>query len=275
MRSNAAGSVAPIRVLPSALEEFPSLMERVGIRPLRLFLDFDGTLAGIVDDPESAALLPGLAPVLARLASRGPVAVVSGRERTDVQRRIPVEGLTFAGSHGLDIQGPGLSHRVGQEGVTALDRVYSVLAGAALEVSGVQLERKSLGLAVHFRKAAPESHEDLHRTILDIAAGEPALRVIRGKMVLELCPSVAWNKGDAVRWLESQPGFAGSGGLSIYIGDDLTDEDGFAALGPEGVGIVVRGENDERLSAARFALSGPGEVARFLELMAAHVDPRV
>ncbi len=274
MRSEAAGSVAPIRVLPSALVEFPALMERVGSHPPRLFLDFDGTLAEIVDDPGSAALLPGLAPVLSRLASRGPVAVVSGRERTDVQRRVPVEGLTFAGSHGLDIQGPGLSHRVGEEGIAALDRVFPDLAESVLELPGVRLERKSLGLAVHFRNTPAESHEALHQAITGIAAGEPTLRVIRGKMVLELRPSVSWNKGDAVRWLESQPGFTGPAGVSIYIGDDLTDEDGFAAVGSEGVGIVVRGESDERLSAARFALSGPSEVARLLERMAAHVDPR-
>jgi len=266
-------STAPIRALPSALDGFSVLAERVGPCP-RVFLDFDGTLSDIVEDPKAAGLLPGVAPLLARLAARVPVAIISGRERADVEARVSVPGLTFAGSHGLDIRGPGFAHQVGQESRAALERVGQPVDALASEFPGVRIERKAFGLAVHYRSAAAPVHDAVQDAVSALAAPEPTLRVIRGKSVLELRPAVSWNKGDAVRWLEDLPDFTSPRGVSIYVGDDLTDEDVFAAIAETGVGVVVCGENDDRPSAARFALDSPTEVTRFLELLAAHVDPR-
>ena len=274
MHAQAAGPTAPLRSLPSALDELPALLEALGTELPRLFLDFDGTLSEIVDDPEDAALVPGLKPVLERLSVRIPVAFVSGRERSDVERRVGIQEAAYAGSHGLDIRGPGFSHRVGAEATAALSQVLPRILALAGEYRGVQVEEKALGVAVHYRGVDGLRPGELGEKLTQLASEQPALRLIRGKMVFELRPALTWNKGDAVRWLLARPEFERAGARSIYIGDDLTDEDGLAVVRENGIGIVVRGENDDRDSAAHYALANPGEVARFLERLAAHVDPR-
>ena len=274
MQAKAAGPTSPVQSLPSALERFPSVLDLLGPAPPRLFLDFDGTLSEIVDDPEDAILVPGVGPILRRLASRVSLAFISGRERSDVERRVGVPAATYAGSHGLDIRGPGFAHQVGAEAARVLAALRPRIEALAAAHPGVQVEEKSLGLALHYRRAPQVPSDSLESALHDLVLDQPALRIVRGKMVLELRPAVPWNKGHAVQWLLDQPEFTGPDGRSIYIGDDLTDEDALAVVRDQGLGIVVRGENDERSTAARFALANPGEVMRFLERLATHVDPR-
>jgi trehalose 6-phosphate phosphatase len=88
--------------------------------------------------------------------------------------------------------------------------------------------------------------------------------VTGGKRVLELRPAIAWDKGRAVRWLLEIVAPAGEAFAPVYVGDDLTDEDAFAAVRDDGVGIVVRGETDDRPTLASFALAGPVEVPTLL-----------
>lgn len=274
MHAQAAGPTAPVRSLPSALEELPSILKALGTDPPRLFLDFDGTLSEIVDDPENAALAPGLGRVLERLADRIPLAFVSGRGRSDVEQRVRVRRAAYAGSHGLDIRGPDFAHRVGVEASAALSRILPGVLALADDFPGVRVEEKTLGVAVHFRGAGDVRSDELESALSRLAKDEDTLRLIQGKKVFELRPALTWNKGDAVRWLLDRPEFNRDSGRPIYIGDDLTDEDGLAVVRDHGIGIVVRGEDDTRETVAHFALANPGEVARFLERLAAHVDPR-
>lgn len=264
MHTNAVGAGRPIHDLPDALDRFAEIAELLQGRVPLLFFDFDGTLSPIVEDPLGARLLPELRDVLGNLAAVAPVAVVSGRERRDVEARVGVAGVVYAGSHGLDISGPGLSHRIGADALPALDRAGEAAADLLERFPGTALERKDFGVAIHYRTLHEGSPAALEAAVSEIASGEPKLRMIRGKKVFELRPALDWDKGHALLWLQGRLGAGGPTCPVVYVGDDLTDEDAFRAMGPSGLPIVVRGEDDARLSAASYALAGPREVAVFL-----------
>ena len=274
MPNSAAGPGQRICDIPSAFDHASSLEEALGGGQPLLFLDFDGTLAPIVEDPRSAASFPGISAVLRELVTHVPVAVLSGRERTDVEARVDVEGVIYAGSHGLDIQGPDVSHLVGEEAIPALRRVREMTRSLLDRFPGVHVEAKSLGVAVHYRTLRSGSAAELEELLSQIAEKDPTLRMIRGKKVFELRPALEWNKGHALRWLVDRLAQERDAVVPIYIGDDLTDEDAFEALGAGGIGVVVRGETDDRLSLARYALSGPDEVLSFLRLLVGLVENR-
>jgi trehalose-phosphatase len=91
------------------------------------------------------------------------------------------------------------------------------------------------------------------------------LRRIDGKKVYELLPDIEWDKGKAVLWLLEALGLDRENSRSIYIGDDVTDEDAFRALERRGIGILVSEESQP--TAARYSLGEPAEVERFLRLL--------
>ncbi|MFO8175820.1 MAG: trehalose-phosphatase [Longimicrobiales bacterium] len=268
-----AGAV--IRELPSALEmeaEVRKILEE-GIPAI--FLDYDGTLTPIVDDPSEARLSPDTRRVLQRLADLCTVAVVSGRDRWDVQNLVELDGLIYAGSHGFDVSGPeGVSQRRGEEYLPALDEAARRLEEAVAELDGAFVERKRFAVAVHFRKAEagaePRIEEWARRTEAEI----PELRLTGGKKIFELRPDLEWDKGKALLHLLEVLGFGRekSRAVPVYIGDDLTDEDAFRVIRSHGLGIVVRGEDDERVTAARYALEDPGQVREFLESLVGIVE---
>ena len=92
--------------LASALDRWEELGPHLREKRPAVFLDYDGTLTPIVARPELAVLAEEMRRTVRTLAARCPVAIVSGRDRTDVQRLVRIEGLIYAGSHGFDIAGP-------------------------------------------------------------------------------------------------------------------------------------------------------------------------
>ena len=136
-------------------------------------------------------------------------------------------------------------------------------------IPGARLERKRYAVTAHFRGVADDRIDDVEMAVASVAAANPDLRVTGGKKVLELRPDVAWDKGLAIRWLLETQGLDAPDVLPIYVGDDETDEDGFRALGRGGIGIVVRGESDDRTTRALFALGRPDDVPDLLDRLAA------
>ena len=140
-------------------------------------------------------------------------------------------------------------------------------------VPGVHVERKVFGIAVHVRQVDPGRWPEVDGAVAEVAVAHPSLRRTGGKMIFELRPAIDWDKGTALRWLLERMGLTGDAVLPIYVGDDETDEDAFRAIRNDGLGVVVRGESDDRPTMARFALRDTGEARAFLELVADAVAP--
>jgi trehalose 6-phosphate phosphatase len=223
-----------------------------------LFLDFDGTLVEIAETPDAIRVPSGLPGLLARLAQRlgGRVAIVSGRSIADLDRHLGPGGLALSGSHGLELRLPGgLEIPVAApESVEAARRAIAAFAAA----ENLLVEEKPASIAIHYR-LAPEREQKVFRFLADISE-HFGLEVQRGKMVAEVRPTGA-NKGDAVRRLMAEPQFASA--RPLFVGDDLTDEDGFAAAAALGGGGILVGA--ARPSFARWRLPDVGSVARWLE----------
>lgn len=263
-----------ISQLVDASQSYSQLKELVTARRPAVFLDFDGTLSDIVGHPESATLVDGAADALRALAARCPVTVISGRDLSDVRARVNVEGISYAGNHGFELLEAGGDHHEKTTAtgvVVALSLAAERLAETLEGVSGVWVEHKRFAVAVHYRNA---DAADVGRVLATVRnCGRSAgLRTSLGRRVIELRPNILWDKGTTLDWLLAHIDGHDSdspASLPIYIGDDLTDEDAFDAVQFDGVGIVVRqDEDDDRPSAALFSLESPSAVCGFIRRLA-------
>lgn len=259
----------PVDELPSALAGIEQLRAAAGKRTFAFFLDYDGTLTGIVERPDLAVLAPEMRAVLTDLARRFTVAVVSGRGLEDVRKLVDVPGLIYAGSHGFEIEGPaGLSVQAehGTDYLPALDAMEAALRAGLAPISGALVERKRFSVAVHYRLVAPDDQPRFETVVDGVLAEHPEFRKGLGKKVYELQPDIEWDKGRAVRWVIDALRLDLSEVVPVYIGDDVTDEDAFRALADDGLGILVRDGAAAR-TAARYTLGSPEEVGRFFKLL--------
>jgi trehalose 6-phosphate phosphatase len=223
-----------------------------------LFLDFDGTLVELADTPDAIAVPAGLGPMLERLRRRleGRLAIVSGRSLADLQRHFPLHGSAVSGSHGLELQLANgtklpLSVPIGLDDVRARVEAFAALT------PGLLVEDKPAGIALHYRLAPDEGPRA--QAFLGALAKERGLEVQHGAMVVELRPTGA-TKGDAIKAFMTEPEFTGA--RPLFMGDDLTDEHGFAAVaGLGGAGILVGPPRDTE---ARYRLGSVAEAAGWL-----------
>ena len=228
----------------------PPLVER----PL-FFLDYDGTLAPIVDEPSEAYPHPDVPALLKRLGARYPVWIVTGRHLRDLDPFLPDLDLQAIGLHGAQtgtVNGTTES-RLSDQMVAALRRMRE----AAPEIDDVTVEDKEHTFAVHYRQASDKEavRERLRRWV---AAAPEVLDAIWGKDVLELRPEGV-DKGTAVLDVARDHPRR----TPVYLGDDVTDEDAFVALEHrerEAVTVKV-GPGD---TYARYRLSGPEAVVAYL-----------
>ncbi len=260
-------AVSFLRQIPNALDHMEDISAWRGTRPLAVFLDFDGTLAEITEEPGKAQLSPE-----ARSALEGfscPVAVVSGRDREDLESRVNVAGIYYAGNHGFDIAGNGHRHTLPEadEGVKEVDRAERMARERVGDLPGVILERKRYSLAIHYRKVKSEDVLEKVQEAVEDMRRETGLRKRNGKKVLELEPDVDWNKGRALQWLVDVLPISDEGRpFIVYAGDDITDEDAFSALREDGPGIYVG--DGLTSSLADYHVRNPDEVLRLLRNLA-------
>ncbi len=204
-----------------------------------LLLDLDGTLLDIAPTPREVVVPPGLVSDLRTLRTRlgGALAVVTGRPVAQVDALLDDAPYAVAGEHGGAIRhAPGQSE---QHVPLPAPPPEWLATGAAIVAAhpGALLERKSRGFVLHYR-AAPEHGPPLQKALQALMQDTPGFAVLPARMAWELKP-VGADKGTAVAALMAQPPFHGR--LPVFIGDDVTDEDGIAAAnGMGGVGLRVQ-----------------------------------
>jgi len=259
--------------IPSALDRFNDVRCRLQRRRPAVFLDYDGTLTPIVERPELAVISDEMRQTVRELARYCPVAIVSGRDRREVEKLVGIEELFYAGSHGFDISGPGgtaMELEEGRASLPALDRAEEELNRRIDGIEGAQVERKRFAIAVHFRRVAEGQWLRVERAVDEVLAASDGLRKTGGKMIFELRPDIDWDKGRALSWLLRELDLDRRDVVPLYLGDDLTDEDALREIEGRGVGILVRGES--RPTRARYALEDTAEVRLFLRTLSDYLE---
>jgi trehalose 6-phosphate phosphatase len=233
-----------------------ALRALAGRRPLLVSSDYDGVLARLRDDPSDAVPEAGVAEVLARLAAVDgvTVALVSGRGVADLQSTSGLSGpFRWVGSHGAEFDGPLTGELAGRRDDLA-ERLAPLVAGT----EGARLEVKPASVAVHVRQVADRGAA---ATLLAEARSraDSSLTLKPGKDVLELAVTDA-DKGSALRRLADELGPV----ATLYLGDDLTDEDAFRALGADDVTVKI-GDGE---TAARHRVPDTASAVALLEFLA-------
>lgn len=245
--------------------ELTAAVDRLAATPrLLVALDFDGTLAPEVDDPEAARALPEAREAMLRLLSLPDttLALVSGRAMASLEHvsDLPGEAL-LVGSHGVEERFDGeVRLALDPAEQTVLARLHEVLESVASGTEGAWIEVKPAGFALHTRLAAGDRAQDAQsRARAEAAAISDSLTVRAGKNVLEFSVR-GTTKGEGVDRLREHTGATGV----LFAGDDVTDEDGFRALRPGDIGLRS-GSGD---TVAEFRVDGPLEVAAVLDALA-------
>lgn len=227
-----------------------------------LFLDVDGCLLDFADEPDAVVVPGGLVKALGAWERRldGAVALVSGRSLDTLDRLFPpLRSLPAAGLHGLERRGIDGARHASPAPPAALAEVAAEARRVAEAYPGAIVESKGPNLALHWRRA-PQAAAALRA----LAAAElprlPGYRLQAGDHVLELRPGGDADKGSAILAFLAEPPFRGR--VPVFLGDDLTDERGFAAVNARGGISVLVGDRAD--SAARHALRDPSAVRAWL-----------
>lgn len=266
--------VRTLQNVPAFGDREGELRDWLAGRRLAVFLDYDGTLAPIVEDHTRAFMPDDMRAAVAALAGLCPVTVISGRDLAMLRRLVALDSVYLAGSHGFEITGPDGSiepFEKGREFLAELDAAEAELRHGLAGIDGHSVERKRFSIAVHYRQVAEAEVARLTAVVDATLAAHPRLKRGLGKKVYELRPGIDWNKGHAVLWLLEQLG-GGAERAAIYVGDDITDEDAFRVLAGIGLTVVVR-DPEPRPTAADVAVADVGEVRHLLETLARIARP--
>jgi trehalose 6-phosphate phosphatase len=226
-----------------------------------LFLDVDGTILNFADSPNGVAPSDRVNRLLREISVclESAVALISGRAIDNVDHLFAPQKLPVAGLHGLERRdAEGRLHILGE--AEALEHLRLPLTKLAACHDGTILEDKGRALAIHYRRI-PDAGDGIRKRVEELVRPSfDELKVIHGKMVSEIKPRHA-DKGSAIRAFMDEAPFTGR--LPVFIGDDVTDEDGFAAVNVlQGHAIHV---GDGATTAAHYGLSSVNEVIEWLE----------
>ncbi|GMQ04979.1 hypothetical protein CsSME_00050198 [Camellia sinensis var. sinensis] len=274
---------------PSAIKSsFEKIINHARNKKIVMFLDYDGTLSPIVDDPDRAFMSDEMRSTVRNVSTYFPTAIISGRSRDKVYELVGLAELYYAGSHGMDIMCPDREtvfadpsnsikstgkhgkelnlFQPAREFLPMIDEVFRTLVENTKDIKGTKVENHKFCASVHYRNVDEKSWSTIAQRVHNILKDYPRLRLTHGRKVLEVRPVINWNKGKAVEFLLDSLGLSnGEDVLPIYIGDDKTDEDAFKVLreGNRGYGILVSSVPKE--TKAFFSLRDTSEVKQFLK----------
>ncbi|XP_004536200.1 probable trehalose-phosphate phosphatase C [Ceratitis capitata] len=217
--------------------------------PLALLLDYDGTLVALADNPGSTILTANMKSLLNRLAAHPQIflAIISGRGLRNVQSCLAIQGITYAGNHGLEIEsGDGTRHDY--ELPVEIQKHYTAIVRELtekLQRNGAWVEDKKLSLTYHYRDTPPALVDELKNAARQIIESH-GFRANQAHMAVEAKPPVNWNKGEAALLiLKNQFGINWSQKIKvIFAGDDTTDEDAMRLLQGSGISFRVSADPD-------------------------------
>ncbi len=250
--------------LPMVLESKEQIYDNTKDKDIVLLLDYDGSLTPIVPHPQDAWLSEEMRETLMKLAKRCTVGVISGRGLEDVRKRVAIDGIYYAGSHGFEIEGPGvkMEYEKALDFIPVLDEVEESLRRTLASVEGALVERKRFSIALHYRNVPDKDIHLVETAANEVIEDNPKLRKTYGKKIYELQPDIDWNKGKAIEWLMDQLEITKKDAAIFYLGDDITDEDAFEAIKACGTGVVVGDE--PRKTEAHYRLGDVDDVSAFL-----------
>jgi len=228
-----------------------------------ILTDVDGTLAPIAPRPEQAAVPAKASGLLARLSRRyGLVACVSGRRSEEARRLVGVDGIAYAGNHGLELLLPGEEAPRFDPSLQGRERdaagFVSQLSAATLSEAGLRLEDKGPIQALHWRGAEDEQAAEARAHEVAAEAGRAGLELRWGRKVLELRPAGGGGKDAAVAALLAIDGVT----TAVYAGDDRTDLDAFRRLRE----LSENGELEAAFCVGIVSEEGPPEIAEEADL---------
>ncbi|KAK1257958.1 putative trehalose-phosphate phosphatase 6 [Acorus gramineus] len=236
---------------PSALSMFEQITNASKGKQIVMFLDYDETLSPIVEDPDRAFMSDA------------------------VYNFVKLAELYYAGSHGMDIKGPSKGHRYNKynkgshavlfqptsEFLRMIDEVYEELIEKIKSIPGAKVENNKFCLSVHYRCVDEKKWSGLAEQVRSVLKAYPKLRLTQGRMVLEIRPTIKWDKGKALEFLLESLGFADCNDvLPVYIGDDRTDEDAFKVLRERGQGLGILVSKIPKETNASYSLQETSEV---------------
>jgi len=269
-----------------------------GRKTLAMFLDYDGTLTPIVARPEDARISSKMIEVLNAVAEKYPTSIVTGRNMNTIKEFLAdcLGRINIAASHGFHIgicttsnhgsvespvskKGVFVAEKtVGEEYLPSLKLAYDEIAMEAAKYKGSFVENNGFSISVHYRNLEPaeSSQENVEKIekyideLLKMPGLSQRLCKTLGKKVFEIRPHLEWNKGKAVQFLLDELlnalGVDRSEVVTVYIGDDVTDEDAFAMLSSESDFTYLVAANG-RSTKAKYALQDPDEVQEFLSAL--------
>lgn len=274
------------------LDSWEGLKKKFDNKNILLFLDYDGTLTPIVETPARAVIPFEVKRLLGKLTKLPGcrIAIISARALRDIKKLVGIEGITYVGNHGLEIEGPKIkfsrpSFDIRRDPAIAGESLISLRYKSVLQdikdelnvrltdIRGAFIEDKNLSLSLHYR-LADRSQIPRIKTALDEVTAPYTIRnkikIKVGKKVFEIRPAVEWDKGKVILWLLARWKFmfVDKDIIPVYIGDDVSDEDAFKALRKylpagrqEGITIFV---GETKRSSARYYLKDTQEVKDFL-----------
>ncbi len=252
-------------------------------RPRAVLFDFDGTLSELVDDPANASIEERSERALHQLTDAlDVIGIVTGRAAADVQTRLDTSRMVVVGNHGLEwvVRGEHEAHEAGVEAEAGVAQAEAEIRERIVHDkldAGVIFENKRLSASIHYRQAP--NQKQVGSVLVPLArrvAAAHGLRTTEGKFIVELRPMAEVDKGTAIRQLQAEFSL----GSMVFLGDDLTDVDGFEALRAmrdEGavdtlaIGVLGKDSHPKVGMTADVAVSEVNGVADFLEQLVARL----
>lgn len=237
-----------------------------------LLIDYDGTLTPIVERPELAHLSPEMKECLQGLANnpRLTLGIISGRTIGDLQQRVGIKDIVYAANHGLEIEGPSISfvNPAAKQAIPLLRSLCQDISKAIAGIKGARIDNKELTLSLHYRLVDESQLDELNKIFTEIvkpslASGQ--IRITPSKKAYDIRPAADWDKGKAVEFIAQK--LTGEDKLlMLFLGDDVTDYDGFRTVDMNGGISIFVGEETTK-PPAQYFLYSPREVYQFLGMV--------